>query len=43
LLQVNPHDVPLQVGLAFAGGEQAVHDEPQLLVLLLLAQLEPQT
>jgi hypothetical protein len=44
VLQLNPHDVPLQVAVAFAGGAaQAVHDEPQVLTLLLLAQLVPQT
>ena len=44
MLQEKPHDVPLQVEVAFAGGAaQAVHDEPQVLTLVLLAQLVPQT
>jgi hypothetical protein len=41
-LQVKPQAVPLQVAVAFAGGVQAVQEEPQLLMLLLLAQLFPQ-
>jgi len=32
-VQVNPHDVPLQVAVAFAGGTHGVHDVPQVLVL----------
>jgi hypothetical protein len=36
-LQLYPHAVPLHVALAFAGIEQAVHDDvPQVAVLLLL-------
>jgi hypothetical protein len=43
VLQLNPHDVPLQVEVAFAGGAaQAVHDDPQLLTLVLLRHAVPQ-
>ena len=35
-MQVNPHDVPLQVAVAFIGATHAVHDVvPQLLGLML--------
>ena len=44
MLQAKPQAVPLQVAVAFAGGAaQGVHDEPQVLTLLLLAQLVPHT
>jgi hypothetical protein len=42
VLHVNPQLVPLHVAEAFAGGEQGVHEAPQVAVLLLLAQLLPQ-
>jgi len=39
MLQVKPHDVPLQVATELAGGVQAVHDVvPQLLTLVLATQ-----
>jgi len=38
-LQVNPHAVPLHVGVALATAGQAVHDVvPQLLTLVLETQ-----
>jgi hypothetical protein len=43
-VQLKPHDVPLQVGLALLGGEHAVHDVvPQLLVLLFDWQVPEQS
>jgi hypothetical protein len=42
VLQVKPHDVPLHVAVAFAGGAHAEQDVPQLEMLVLLAQDEPQ-
>jgi hypothetical protein len=40
---VNPQEVPSQVAVALAGTPQAVHDEPQLAVLLFAAQALPHT
>ena len=42
MLQVEPHVVPLHVALLLAGTGQAVHDEPQVAVLVLLAHALPQ-
>jgi hypothetical protein len=42
LLQVNPHDVPLHVAVAFAGAVHAVHELPQLLGDVLSAHAPPQ-
>lgn len=42
-LQVNPHAVPLQVEVAFAGGVHGVQNVPQVLMLLLVAQAPEQT
>jgi hypothetical protein len=40
--QVNPHAVPSQVAVEFAGGVQAVHDVvPQLATALLETHVEP--
>ena len=39
-VQVNPHDVPLQVAVALAGGTHGAHDVvPQLLTLLFDEQV----
>jgi hypothetical protein len=44
VLQVNPHEVPSHVAVAFAGGEQAVHEvDPQLAMLVFAAQVLPHT
>jgi hypothetical protein len=41
-LHANPHDVPSQVAVAFAGALHAVHDvNPQLLTLLFSTHAEP--
>jgi hypothetical protein len=40
-LQVKPQAVPSQVAVPFAGTGQGVHEVPQLLVLVLLAQVLP--
>ena len=40
--QAKPQVVPLQVAAPFVGAVQGVHDEPQVAVLELLAQLLPQ-
>jgi hypothetical protein len=37
-LQLNPQLVPLHVAVEFAGGVHAVHDPPQLLMLVLSTQ-----
>jgi hypothetical protein len=42
VLQLEPHEVPSQVAVPLAGTPQALHDEPQLLTLVLRAQLFPQ-
>jgi hypothetical protein len=40
--QVNPHAVPSQVAVPFAGGVHTVHDDvPQLLMLVLSTHVEP--
>jgi hypothetical protein len=39
VLQVNPQEVPEQVAVAFAGGVQGVHDEPQVAVLVFDEQV----
>jgi Zn-dependent membrane protease YugP len=39
---VDPQEVPSQVAVLLAGTGHAVHDEPQLAVLVLRAQLFPQ-
>ena len=41
-LQVNPHAPALQVAVAFAGGVHGVQDVPQVLTLVLEAQVLPQ-
>jgi len=42
-LQVNPHEVPLQVAVLLAGCEHARHDVvPQLAVLLFATHVPPQ-
>jgi hypothetical protein len=41
VLQVNPHEVPSHVAVAFAGTVQAVHRAPHVETLLLDAQLLP--
>ena len=42
MAQVNPHAVPSQVAVPFAGGVHTVHDVvPQLLMLVLRTQVEP--
>ena len=38
-VQVKPHDEPLQVAVALAGGTHGVHDVPQLLVLVFDEQV----
>jgi hypothetical protein len=43
VLQVNPHVVPLQIAVAFAGGVQGVQSVPQVETLVLDAQAPEQT
>jgi hypothetical protein len=43
VLQVNPHVVPLQVAVAFAGGVHGVQNVPQVATLVLEAQAFEQT
>jgi len=40
-LQLNPHDVPSHVGVAFAGGVQGVQNVPHVEVLLFGAHALP--
>ena len=42
-MQLTPQAVPLQVAEPLLGTAQAVHDDPQLLTLVLLRQAVPQT
>jgi hypothetical protein len=37
-LQVNPHDTPSHVAVAFTGGAHGVHELPQLSMLVLTEQ-----
>ncbi len=41
-MQLKPHVVPLHVELAFGGVTHAVHDEPQVATLALLAHVPAQ-
>jgi hypothetical protein len=42
-LQVKPHVVPLQVATPLVGTAHGVQEAPQVAVLVLMAQLLPQT
>jgi hypothetical protein len=40
-LQLNPHEVPSQVAVAFAGGAHGVQEPPHVIVDMLLTQFAP--
>lgn len=41
MLHAKPHDVPLHVAVAFAGGVHAVHDAPHVATDVFDAQFAP--